>query len=128
LAFVHVGLVARQVRASLLVVLNEDFVRTAHAFGVPPRRVVYRHALRNALSPVLTVVVLALADLLAGAVVTETLFAWPGMRSYVVDSVAFLDFPAIMGFTLVVAVGYTVINLVVDLLIMRLDPRVRVIG
>ncbi|HEY8530656.1 MAG TPA: ABC transporter permease, partial [Limnochorda sp.] len=88
----------------------------------------YRHALRNALIPTVTVVGLALGDLLAGAVVTETIFAWPGMGSYVVDSIAFLDFPAIMGFTLVVAVGYTVINLAVDLVTLLLDPRIGAMG
>jgi len=128
LAFVHVGLVARQVRASVLEVLSQDFVRTAHAYGVPPRRVLYRYALRNALVPTLTVVGLALGDLLAGAVVTETIFAWPGMGSYVVDSISFLDFPAIMGFTILVATGYTLINLVVDLLTLKLDPRIRAMG
>lgn len=128
LAFVHVGLVARQVRAGLLEVLHQDYIRTARAYGVPPRRVLYRHAMRNALVPALTVVGLALGDLLAGAVVTETVFAWPGMGSYVVDSIASLDFPAIMGFTVVVAVGYTVINLVVDLLTLQLDPRIRAMG
>lgn len=128
LAFVHVGLVARQVRSNLLEVLGQDFIRTAHAYGLPPRRVLYRHALRNALVPTLTVVGLALGDLLAGAVVTETIFAWPGMGSYVVDSISFLDFPAIMGFTLLVATGYTVINLIVDLLTLKLDPRIRAMG
>jgi len=128
LAFVHVGLVARQVRASVLEVLSQDFIRTAHAYGVPPRRVLYRYALRNALVPTLTVVGLALGDLLAGAVVTETIFAWPGMGSYVVDSISFLDFPAIMGFTILVATGYTLINLVVDLLTLKLDPRIRAMG
>lgn len=128
LAFVHVGLVARQVRASVLEVLSQDFIRTAHAYGVPPRRVLYRYALRAALVPTLTVVGLALGDLLAGAVVTETIFAWPGMGSYVVDSISFLDFPAIMGFTILVATGYTLINLVVDLLTLKLDPRIRAMG
>jgi len=128
LAFVHVGLVARQVRSNVLEVLSQDYIRTAEAYGVPPRRVLYRHALRNSLVPTLTVVGLALGDLLAGAVVTETIFAWPGMGSYVVDSIASLDFPAIMGFTLLVATGYTVINLLVDLLTLKLDPRIRAMG
>lgn len=128
LAFVHVGIVARQVRSSVLEVLGQDFIRTARAYGVPPRRVLYRHALRNSLVPMLTVVGLAMGDLLAGAVVTETIFAWPGMGSYVVDSIAFLDFPAIMGFTLVVATGYSLINLLVDLITLRLDPRIRTMG
>lgn len=128
LAFVHVGLVARQVRASLLEVLHQDYIRTARAFGLSPRRVLYKYALRNAFLPTLTVVGLALGDLLAGAVVTETIFAWPGMGSYVVDAIAFLDFPAIMGFTTVVAVGYSLINLGVDLLTVTLDPRIRAMG
>lgn len=128
LAFVHLGLVARQVRASLLEVLEQEYIRTAWAYGVPPRRILYRHALRNAIIPTLTVVGLALGDLLAGAVVSETIFAWPGMGSYVVDSIAFLDFPAIMGFTLVVAAGYTVVNLAVDIMTLFLDPRIGAMG
>ncbi|BAS27978.1 ABC transporter permease [Limnochorda pilosa] len=128
LAFVHLGIVARQVRGSLLEVLDQDYIRTARAYGLPPRRVLYRHALRNAFIPTLTVVGLALGDLLAGAVVTESIFAWPGMGSYVVDSIAFLDFPAIMGFTLVVALGYTLINLAVDIVTILLDPRIRAMG
>lgn len=128
LGFVHVGIVARQVRSGVLEVLSQDYIRTARAYGVPPRRVLYRHALRNSLIPTLTVIGLALGDLLAGAVVTEMIFAWPGMGSYVVDSIAFLDFPAIMGFTLLVATGYTLINLLVDLLTLKLDPRIRAMG
>src|SRR5690606_42007258 len=96
LAVVHVGLVAREVRASLLAVLAQEYIRTARAYGVPPRRLLCRHALRNVLIATVTVVGLALGDLLAGAVVTETIFAWPGMGSYGVDSIAFLIVPAIM--------------------------------
>lgn len=128
LSYVHLAVVTRQVRASMLEVLSQDYIRTALANGIPGRSVVYRHALKNALIPTVTVVGLAIGDLLGGAILTETIFAWPGMGSYVVDSINFLDFPAIMGFTVFIAVGYVLINLVVDLAYMWLDPRIRAVG
>ncbi|MEW6546662.1 MAG: ABC transporter permease [Bacillota bacterium] len=128
LSYVHLAVVTRQVRASMLEVLSQDYIRTALANGIPGRSVIYRHALRNALIPTVTVVGLAVGDLLGGAILTETIFAWPGMGSYVVDSINFLDFPAIMGFTVFIAVGYVLINLVVDLTYMWLDPRIRAVG
>lgn len=128
LSYVHLAVVTRQVRASMLEVLSQDYIRTALANGIPGRSVIYRHALKNALIPTVTVVGLAIGDLLGGAILTETIFAWPGMGSYVVDSINFLDFPAIMGFTVFIAVGYVLINLVVDLAYMWLDPRIRAVG
>lgn len=128
LAYVQVAAISRLVRASMLEVLSQDYIRTVRAAGLPGWVVVYGHALRNALIPVVTGVGLSLGELLGGAVLTETIFSWPGMGKYVVDSVTFLDFPAIMGFTIVVAVGYVVINLVVDLSYYILDPRVREVG
>jgi peptide/nickel transport system permease protein len=128
LSFVHIGVFSRQVRSSMIEVLNQDYIRTARANGIPGRSLVYRHALRNALIPTVTVIGLSIGDLLAGAIMTETIFAWPGMGSYVVDSIAFLDFPAIMGFTVFVAAGYVIINLLVDIAYMTLDPRIRGVG
>lgn len=128
LSFVHIGVFSRQVRSSMLEALGQDYVRTARANGIPYRSIVYRHALRNALIPTVTVVGLAIGDLLAGAILTETIFGWPGMGSYVVDSIIFLDFPAIMGFTVVVATGYVLINMVVDILYLLLDPQIRGVG
>lgn len=128
LSFVHVGVFSRQVRSSMIEVLNQDYIRTARANGILRRSLIYRHALRNALIPTVTVIGLSVGDLLAGAIMTETIFAWPGMGSYVVDSIAFLDFPAIMGFTVFVATGYVIINLLVDIAYMILDPRIRGVG
>lgn len=128
LGYVQVAAISRLVRASMLEVLGQDYIRTARAAGLPERVVMYGHALRNALIPVVTVTGLSLGELLGGAVLTETIFSWPGMGKYVVDSITFLDFPAIMGFTVVVATGYVVINLVVDLSYYLLDPQVREVG
>lgn len=128
LGFVHLGVVARQVRSSMLEQLGEDYVRTARAYGLNPWTVVVRHALPNALIPSVTVLGLALGDLLYGAVLTETVFGWPGMGAYVVDSIQALDFPAVMGFAVVVSFAYVILNLLVDLLYRRLDPRIREVG
>lgn len=128
LGFVHLGVVARQVRSSMLEQLGEDYIRTARAYGLSPWAVVLRHALPNALIPSVTVLGLALGDLLYGAVLTETVFSWPGMGAYVVDSIQALDFPAVMGFAVVVSFAYVILNLLVDLLYRRLDPRIREVG
>ncbi len=123
LAFVHLGIVARQIRSAMLEQLNEDYIRTALASGLPKFTIVVRYALPNALIPSITVLGLALGDLLYGAVLTETVFAWPGMGAYVVSSIQALDFPAVMGFAIVVSVAYVLVNLVVDLLYLWIDPR-----
>jgi peptide/nickel transport system permease protein len=128
LGFVHVGVVARQIRSAMLDQLAEDYVRTAKAGGLSKARVVLRHALPNAMIPSVTVLGLAFGDLLYGAVLTETVFAWPGMGSYVVASIQALDFPAVMGFTVVVSFAYVVVNLLVDLAYLALDPRITGIG
>lgn len=124
LGFVHLGIVARQIRSAMLEQLGEDYIRTARAFGLSRLTVVMRHALPNALIPSVTVLGLALGDLLYGAVLTETVFGWPGMGAYVVDSIQALDFPAVMGFAVVVSFVYVVLNLVVDLLYRWIDPRI----
>lgn len=123
LAFVHLGIVARQIRSAMLEQLNEDYIRTALASGLPKFTIVVRYALPNALTPSITVLGLALGDLLYGAVLTETVFAWPGMGAYVVSSIQALDFPAVMGFAIVVSFAYVLVNLVVDLLYLWIDPR-----
>jgi peptide/nickel transport system permease protein len=120
------GLVARTTRAALLEVLAADYVRTARAKGVEERRVIGAHALRNALIPVVTVIGLTFASLLSGAVLTETVFAWPGLGRYAVTASTRLDYPAILGVTMVTAVIYILVNLVVDVLYGLLDPRIRV--
>ena len=125
LAYVQLAVIARQVRSSMIGVLNQDYIRTATASGISKHVIVFKYALKNALLPTVTVAGLLLGELLGGAIITETIFSWPGMGKYVVDSVGFLDFPAIMGFTFVVSIGYVLINLLVDLLYRVLDPQIR---
>jgi len=125
LASSAVGIITRMMRGSMLEVLGEDYVRTARAKGLAPRRITLRHAARNALLPVITVVGLSFGGLLSGAVVTETVFAWPGLGSYAFLSATSLDFPAIMGVGIVVAVVYILVNLFVDITYAVIDPRIR---
>jgi peptide/nickel transport system permease protein len=119
------GLVTRITRASMLDVLDQDYVRTARSKGLSERVVIARHALRNALIPTITVLGLAYGSLLSGAVMTETIFAWPGLGRYAFQSAVQSDFPAIMGVTFVIALMYILVNLVVDLLYGLIDPRIR---
>lgn len=125
LAAYVMGVITRVTRSSVLDVLAEDYVRTARAKGAAERAVVLRHALRNALIPTVTVIGLAFGNLMAGAVMTETIFAWPGIGRYAVDAASKLDFPAIMGVTLFVAVIYVAVNFLVDIAYAWLDPRIR---
>ncbi|GAA4722103.1 ABC transporter permease [Brevibacillus fulvus] len=125
LAFAQLAIVTRQVRSSMLEVLGQDYIRTALANGINGPVLLFRYALRNALIPTITVVGLSFGSLLGGAVVTETIFSWPGMGKYVVDSIAYLDFPAIMGFTFVISIGYVLINLLVDIAYYMLDPQIK---
>jgi peptide/nickel transport system permease protein len=120
------GIVARTTRSALLEVLAADYVRTARAKGLGELVVVGLHALRNALIPVITVIGLNFASLLSGAVLTETVFAWPGIGRYAVIASIRLDYPAILGVTMLTAVIYITVNLVVDVLYGVLDPRIRV--
>jgi len=120
-----VGVLTRMMRGSMLDVLGEDYVRTARAKGLPGSAVTLRHAARNALLPVLTVVGLSFGGLLSGAVVTESVFAWPGLGSYAFRSATSLDFPAIMGVGIVVATVYLTVNLLVDVAYAIADPRIR---
>lgn len=119
------AVIARMTRSAMLEVLFQDYIRTARAKGLRERRVVTLHALKNAMIPTLTIIGISFGSLLSGAVLTETIFAWPGLGRYATTSAISLDFPAVMGVTLVVAVLYTVVNLFVDILYARLDPRVR---
>ncbi|NKN31643.1 nickel ABC transporter permease [Marichromatium bheemlicum] len=119
------AVLARMVRSSLLEVLGEDYVRTARAKGAGPARVLWRHALRNAWLPVLTLLGLQFGALLGGAVITETVFAWPGLGSLVVESIQARDYPLVQGAVLVIALAYLVVNTLTDLLYLALDPRIR---
>jgi len=125
LATVGIGFVTRITRASMLEVLSNDYVRTARAKGLTGWVVVFRHALRNALIPVITVGGTLYAQLMSGTVLTETIFSWPGLGRYAFSSAASLDFPAVMGVALIVGAIYVVVNLCVDLLYMLVNPRVR---
>jgi peptide/nickel transport system permease protein len=119
------GLVTRLVRSSMLEVLHADYVRTARAKGLRERKVIFRHALRNAMIPVVTVVGLQIGGLLSGSVITETVFAWPGVGRMVVNAVLQRDYPVVQGVTLVFTVVFIVVNLVVDLGYAFVDPRIR---
>jgi peptide/nickel transport system permease protein len=125
LGFSAAGLLARLVRSSMLDVLSEDYVRTAWAKGVPGRSVILTHALRNALIPAITVVGASMGALLGGAVVTETVFTIPGMGRLVVQSISRRDFPLIQGAIMIIAGIYVLVNLLVDILYVYVDPRIR---
>jgi peptide/nickel transport system permease protein len=114
----------RQIRASMLEVLHQDYVRTAHAKGLQPRRVYYVHALRNALMPLLTIAGLQVGAILSGAVVIETIFLWPGVGLLAVQSIQAKDFPVVQGVVLLSALSYMVVNLLVDIGYGVLDPRI----
>ncbi|MCB5189422.1 ABC transporter permease [Methylobacillus arboreus] len=125
LGFGLAAILTRMTRASLLEVLNEDFVRTARAKGIEERKVILRHAMRAALLPIVTVVGLQLGSLLAGTVITETVFGWEGIGRLLVESIEKRDYPVTQACVVVIALSYVVINLLTDLLYVRLDPRVR---
>jgi len=125
LSVVYMALIARMTRASMLGVLGEDYIRTAFAKGLAPHRVLLRPALKNASLPVVTVIGLGFALLIGGAVVTESVFALPGLGRLTVDAIVRRDYPVIQGVILVVSAAYVLINLVVDLLYVVLDPRIR---
>lgn len=123
LAAATMGLITRTTRSSMLDSLNQDYVRVARSKGLSEARIVLRHALPNALLPIVTLAGIAYAILLTGAVMTETIFSWPGLGRYTFRSAVTLDVPAIMGITLIVAVVYLVINFLTDLSYLVLDPR-----
>ncbi len=124
LAFASLAWVARVTRISMLETLGQDYIRTARGKGMPERSVIYVHALRNALIPTVTLVGLQTGALLAGAFLVEIIFSWPGIGYYTVNAIMAMDFNAIMSTTLLVAVVYTIANLVVDIVYIALDPRI----
>jgi peptide/nickel transport system permease protein/oligopeptide transport system permease protein len=119
------AIIARMTRSSMLEVLDQDYVRTARAKGVVRSSVVVKHALRNALVPVVTVGGLEFGRLMAGAVLTETVFTWPGIGRLLVDSILARDYPVVQGAVLVIATAFIVVNLLVDLVYGLIDPRIR---
>jgi peptide/nickel transport system permease protein len=124
LAAFSVAIIARMTRSSLLEVLHQDYVRTAWAKGLSSRAVVLRHALKNALIPVVTVIGLQFGGLLGGAILTETVFAWPGMGRLLVGAIVARDYPVVQGTILVFAALFTLVNLAVDVLYAYVDPRI----
>ena len=125
LGTIPLAVIARQTRSAMLEVLSEDYVRTARAKGLPPLQVIGVHALRNALIPVITVIGLQVGVLLAGAILTETIFSWPGIGKWMVDSVFKRDYPVVQGGLLLIAGIVMVVNLIVDLLYGLINPRIR---
>lgn len=125
LAAYSMAVIARMTRSAMLEVLGKDFIRTARAKGVPGASVILRHALRNALIPVVTIVGLQVGNLIGGAVLTETVFAWPGVGGYLINGILFRDYPVVQGTVLFVTTAFVLVNLVVDLFYGALDPRIR---
>jgi len=125
LGTIPLAIVVRMTRSSMLEVLSQDYVRTARSKGVGEREVVTKHALRNALLPVITVVGLSFGTLLSGAILTETVFSWPGIGRWVYDAIGARDYPIIQGGVLFVAVTFAVVNLLVDLSYALIDPRIQ---
>jgi len=125
LSSIPMAIIARMTRSSLLDVLGEDYVRTARAKGLRERMVLFGHALRNALLPIVTVIGLQLGFLLGGAILTETIFSWPGLGRLVVNRILARDYPAVQGSVIIIALTFVLINLIVDVSYVFLDPRIR---
>ncbi|MCW1928448.1 ABC transporter permease [Bhargavaea beijingensis] len=125
LATIPMAIIARMTRSSMLEVMRSDFVRTARSKGQRMSLVVYKHALKNAIIPVLTVIGLQMGILLGGAILTETIFGWPGIGRYIYDAIGFRDYPVIQSGILVVAFIFVMINLLVDILYSVVDPRIK---
>lgn len=125
LATIPLAVIARQTRSAMLEVMGEDYVRTARAKGLPPRRVIGIHALRNAMIPVITTIGLQIGVLIAGAILTETIFSWPGIGKWMVDSITRRDYPVVQSGLLLIALLVMVVNLLVDLTYGLINPRIR---
>ncbi len=125
LGTIPMAIIARQTRSAMLEVLGEDYVRTARAKGLAPRRVIGLHTLRNALIPVVTIIGLQVGVLFAGAILTETIFSWPGIGKWMVDSISRRDYPSVQGGLLMIASFVVVVNLFVDLLYGLINPQIR---
>jgi len=128
LATIPMAIIARMTRSSMLEVMSKDYIRTARAKGLSRGTVIFRHALKNAFLPIITVIGLNFGLLLGGAVLTETIFSWPGLGRYVVDSLSARDYPAVQGCILFFAVIMVIVNLTVDIFYLYLDPRLRIDG
>jgi len=125
MSFYTTAMIARMTRSSMLEVMSQDYVRTARAYGLPERIVVYRMALKNAMIPTTTTIGLAVGWLLTGSVVVETIFYWPGLGRYAVNAIQSYDFPALIGYVMIASLMYATANLLVDVLYGFLDPRIK---
>ncbi|WP_084234653.1 ABC transporter permease [Papillibacter cinnamivorans] len=125
LGMYSMAIIARMTRSTMLDTLGQDYIRTARAKGITEGKVIRKHALRNALIPIVTVIGLQLGSLLGGAVLTETVFSWPGIGSYTVNCILKSDFPVVQGVVMLVAITFVIINLVVDIIYAFLDPRIK---
>ncbi|KZZ84473.1 MULTISPECIES: ABC transporter permease [Bacillaceae] len=125
LATIPMAIIARITRSSMIEVLNADYIRTARAKGLRMSWVVYRHALKNAVIPILTVIGLQTGLLLGGAILTETIFGWPGLGRYIVEAISYRDYPVIQSGILMIALLFVLVNLIVDLLYAAIDPRIK---
>ncbi len=125
LGTIPMAIIARVTRSSMLEVLKQDYIKTARAAGIPERRVIFRYALRNALLPVVTIIGLEFGLLLSGAILTETIFAWPGIGKWIYNAIEARDYPAVQGGIIIIAVTFVAINLLVDVLYSVINPKIR---
>ncbi|NHM32966.1 ABC transporter permease [Neobacillus terrae] len=124
-AAVTIGMITRMTRSSMLEVLRSDYVRTAYAKGGSQNRVLYGHALQNGMMPILTLIGMTFGHSLGGSVLVESVFSWPGLGKYAVNAITYLDFPAVMGVTLLIAVLFIFVNLIIDIFYQVIDPRLK---
>ena len=125
LGTIPLAIIARITRSSMLEVLKQDYVKTARAAGIPERKIIYRYALKNAMLPVVTVIGLQFGLLLAGAILTETIFAWPGVGKWIYNAIEARDYPAVQGGIIIISTVFVLINLVVDILYSVVNPKIR---
>jgi ABC-type dipeptide/oligopeptide/nickel transport system permease component len=122
-AAVTIGMITRMTRSSMLEVLSSDYIRTAYAKGGSEKRVLYGHALRNGMMPILTLLGMTFGHSLGGSVLVESVFSWPGLGKYAVNAITYLDFPAVMAVTILIAVLFIIVNLIIDIFYQVIDPR-----
>ena len=125
LGFMHMAAIARTTRSSMLETIRQDYIRTVRAKGLPEHEIITDHALRNALIPTTTVIGLQIGQMLGGSVLTESVFAWPGIGRYMIQSIQGRDIPSVMGCIIIFAIGFALINLLVDLIYGFIDPRIK---
>ncbi|WP_078547768.1 ABC transporter permease [Litchfieldia alkalitelluris] len=124
-AAVTIGMITRMTRSSMLEVLRSDYIRTAYAKGGSQNRVLYGHALQNGMMPILTLMGMAFGNALGGSVLVESVFSWPGLGKYAVNAITYLDFPAVMGVTILIAILFVTVNLIIDVFYHVIDPRLK---